>query len=186
MRRLVFCLSIIVLCGCDDDPTSSKSRKTAGTREAEKRKEPGPQMQRKQPGPPNNIMTLATPELFGPFEFPTFDWGLPGGNLDALSSQKELDQALLGANGGFTRIQRGRTVRIKEVYFDRHTLMRRWQEELRDGRWVKHGPDVGYRQDGSYEVLFRIDGKPEGPRISFNANGQETARWIYKRGILVK
>jgi hypothetical protein len=99
--------------------------------------------------------------------------------------REERSQALVG--GGFTRNQyNGNTVRIKEWYYDPKNIKNRWQEELRNGQWMRHGPEVFYHKDGRYEIMFRIDGEPEGPRIYFGADGQETSRQLYKGGIPVE
>jgi hypothetical protein len=199
MTRLVTCLSCLVLSGCGgaappnsvSDAEGASSPTSANDAEARSNAPPANDNTRlddpkKKPGPPEKVAFLAPPELQAQFSYVSFAWTNGPVNWDYMP-RKERSQALLGFDGGFTRIQYdGDTVRIKEVYYDPKNIKNRWQEELRNAQWVRHGPEVFYHQDGRFEILFRIDGEVEGPCIDFDANGQETSRQLYKGGIPVE
>ncbi|MDQ3329619.1 MAG: hypothetical protein M3552_03030 [Planctomycetota bacterium] len=163
MIRFVICLSFFVLCGCSDDPpptTGSESPETSPptASDAEPQSD-SPRVDeqtllnepKKKPGPPEKVAFLAPPELQAQFYYVSFAWTNGPGNWDYMT-REERSQALLGTDGGFARNQyNGNTVRIKEVYYDPQNMKNRWQEELRNGQWVRHGPEVFYQP---VEVLF--------------------------------
>lgn len=175
--RLVICLLWLVLSGCGgDSPTPGNDGKA---NENTPRDDP-----MKKPGPPEKVAFLAPREVAAQFTYVPFAWSNAPANVDYLTPEERGQASMFG---GFTRYTSGDTVRIKEIYYIEPLSMKhRWQEELRNGQWVMHGPEVFYDEDGRYEIAFRIDGEFEGPRIYFSADGQETSRQLYKGGIPVE
>lgn len=146
---------------------------------------PSPEVAPERMKVPDDINSLASMDLTELFYRTSFRWGNGPGHWEYLDRQQR-SAALFGS--GIVRNEyqdsfSGNPVRIKEHYYEPGKLKTRWQEEQRGGRWVSHGPEVFWEDDGTFEVLFRIDGEVEGPRIYFDAEGKELRRDHYREGV---
>lgn len=175
MTRLILLLVISSVLGCGNQPAPQEAIPPKLDVN-----QPKPDLE-KQPGPPDYILDLADLKQQELFSYTSFAWS-NGPIRWELTTRAERSDALLFR--GIVRIQYWKnTVRIKEVYWDRKHLRNRWQEELRNGEWVRHGPEVYYLQDGSYEIYFRVNGKIEGEKTFYAADGSVESKQQFKAGV---
>jgi len=92
--------------------------------------------------------------------------------------------ALTGSGGTRLIFNEGAT-RIREAYYDQTHLRSRWQEQLIDGEWIPHGPEIYIHLGEGHETLHRRDGELHGRRTFYAADGTVTSTQDYDAGMLI-
>ncbi|MCH8829732.1 MAG: hypothetical protein IID45_09165 [Planctomycetes bacterium] len=159
--------------GCSGKSTSRKTSKSTVSRNVEEKKGDDRKF------PPAEVAHLS--EHASEFANVPFDWSSLPARWDSLTRKERAAQSL-----GFLFVRkqyRYNTVRIREVVYDPNKLRSHWQEELRNGKWVRHGPDIYYTQDGKVEIGFRLDGEPHGKLRIYDSAGKLLEVRRFDRGI---
>lgn len=174
---------LLAVLGCGADPEMVAELNEAAKPAEEEPEDPPVRIDRPS-FPPDDIGPLIDLDILGEFYHVSFAWGNGPLNWDRMDRGKRA--AARGfADGGLARLEYG-TVRIKEVYYAPGRMKQRWQEELRGGEWVRHGPTIHYEMDGSGgEIYFYLDGEKNGTRRWFDAKGNVIRSQKYKDDIPV-